>query len=363
MKRILVGGAGGTPSNNFIRSLRRSGEPFHFIGMTSRKYDLAKAPTEERYLVPPARDPAYREVLWQILTETRPDFFHAQHDFEIEVISEWRDELPVKTFLPDRQTVRLCVDKFLSYERWKAAGLRVPETIDIGSRADLDRAFARFGELWLRFRKGGGGLGALRTSDRSLAERWIEHYEGWGQFSAAECLTPDSVTWMSLWKDGELICAQGRKRLYWEFASRSVAGVTGITGTGVTVSDPEVDRVALAAIQAIDPAPTGIFGVDLTYDANGTPNPTEINIGRFFTTIDFFTAAGLNMPALYLKAAFDEPLPAIEPRVNPLPEGLAWVRGMDCEPVLVPLQDIENWDVELRGRVKDASLSAPGRRP
>lgn len=351
MKRILVGGAGGTPSNNFIRSLRQSGERFHFIGMTSRKYDLAKAATDERYLVPPARDPGYRDVLGQILAETRPDFFHAQHDFEIEVISEWRDDLPVRTFLPDRETVRACVDKFLSYERWKRAGLRVPDTIEIGSRADLDDAFARFGELWLRFRKGGGGLGALRTSDRSLAERWIEHYDGWGHFSAAECLTPDSVTWMSLWKNGELICAQGRKRLYWEFASRSVAGVTGITGTGVTISDPEVDRVALAAIRAIDPAPNGIFGVDLTYDAQGSPNPTEINIGRFFTTIDFFTAAGLNMPALYLKAAFDEPLPPVEPRINPLPEGLAWVRGMDCEPVLLPLQAIEDWETALRGRL------------
>jgi hypothetical protein len=357
MKKILVGGAGGTPSNNFIRSLRQSGEPVHFIGMTSRKYDLAKARTEERYLVPTARDPRYREVLRQIIAETRPDFFHAQHDFEIEVISEWRNELPVRTFLPAKETIRRCVDKYISYEYWKRAGIKVPETIDIGSRDDLRRAFQHFGELWLRLRKGGGGLGALRTSDYGLAERWIDYYEGWGQFSAAECLTPHSVTWMSLWKDGELICAQGRKRLYWEFASRSIAGVTGITGTGVTVSDPEVDGVALAAIRAIDDAPTGIFGVDLTYDAAGRPNPTEINIGRFFTTIDFFTAAGLNMPALYLKAAFDEPLPDIPVRINPLPEGLAWVRGMDCEPVLLPLATIEQWEEQLRQRYVEARLA------
>jgi hypothetical protein len=164
---------------------------------------------------------------------------------------------------------------------------------------------------------------------------------------------------MSLWKNGELICAQGRKRLYWEFASRAVAGVTGITGTGVTVSDPEVDRVALAAIRAIDSNPNGIFGVDLTYDAQGVPNPTEINIGRFFTTIDFFTAAGLNMPALYVKAAFDEPLPLLERRINPLPEGLAWVRGMDCEPVLLPLQTIQQWEDDLRARATTHGRLSP----
>jgi hypothetical protein len=202
MKRILVGGAGGTPSNNFIHSLRQSGEPFYFIGMTSSKYDLAKAKTDERYLVLPARDARYRDVLGQIIAETRPDFFHAQHDFEIEVISEWRDELPVRTFLPAKETVRACVDKYLSYEKWKLAGLTVPETMEIGSRADLKTAFERFGEPWLRLRKGGGGLGALKTSDYALAERWIEFFRGWGQFSAAECLTSQSVTWMSLWKDG-----------------------------------------------------------------------------------------------------------------------------------------------------------------
>ena len=64
----------------------------------------------------------------------------------------------------------------------------------------------------------------------------------------------------------------------------------------MTVSDPVVDDIAQRAIRAINPEPSGIFGVDLTYDRDGVPNPTEINIGRFFTTHQFFTAAGLNMP-------------------------------------------------------------------
>jgi hypothetical protein len=151
------------------------------------------------------------------------------------------------------------------------------------------------------------------------------------------------VTWMSLWSKGELICAQSRKRLYWEFASRSIAGVTGITGTGVTIADPTVDRIAVDGILAIDSTPHGLFGVDLTYDHDGVPCLTEINIGRFFTTIDFFAAAGLNMPALYLRAAFDEPVAIDGRRINPLPENLAWVRGMDTEPVLIRLEQLREW--------------------
>ena len=205
MKRILVGGAGGTPSNNFIASLGQAPEPFYVIGITSNKYDLAKARTDERHLVPPASHARYPDVLKQIVVETRPDFFHAQNDQEIEVISELRDEIGVQTFLPAKETVRLCIDKIRSYEKWREAGLTVPETIEIRTPADLKRACEAFGEIWLRIRKGAFGYGSLRTSSYDFAASWVEHFDGWGLFSAAECLDARSVTWMSLWKDGALV--------------------------------------------------------------------------------------------------------------------------------------------------------------
>jgi carbamoyl-phosphate synthase large subunit len=131
-----------------------------------------------------------------------------------------------------------------------------------------------------------------------------------------------------------------------------VSGVTGITGTGVTVSDKKLDKLAIKTIMAIDDRPNGLYGVDMTYDKDGIPNPTEINIGRFFTTHQFFTEAGLNMPYIYVKAAFSERLPVIKKKINPLPNGLAWVRGMDCEPVLIPLKNINSFEVELKKRLE-----------
>jgi len=147
------------------------------------------------------------------------------------------------------------------------------------------------------------------------------------------------------------VVAQGRKRLYWELARLAPAGVTGITGTGVTVSDPEIDAMALRAIQAIDERPNGIFSVDLTYDERGVANPTEINIGRFFTTHEFFTQAGLNMPALLVMLAWGEDLPDGYPAVNPLPSGLAWVRGVDFLPHLTTVEEIEASVAEYERRV------------
>jgi carbamoyl-phosphate synthase large subunit len=83
---------------------------------------------------------------------------------------------------------------------------------------------------------------------------------------------------------------------------------------------------------------------------HGIPNPTEINIGRFFTTHFFFTKAGLNMPQIYVKLAFGEKLSPIKKKINPLTEGIAWVRGMDIEPVLTDIATINQAVADLKER-------------
>jgi carbamoyl-phosphate synthase large subunit len=241
------------------------------------------------------------------------------------------------------------VNKFLSYDRWKSAGIKVPETLMLYTLEDLRAAFSKLGgRVWLRAVEGGGGSGALPTSNLDFGERWIEQFKGWGRFSASAMLTPRSVTFLSLWHEGRLVVAQTRRRRSWNFGDRTLSGVTGITGVGETCSDPVVTDVSLKAIQAIDRAPHGIFGVDLTYDHAGVPNPTEINIGRFFTTHYFFTKAGLNLPEIYVNLALDGIFPTLPRTINPLPDGLVWIRGMDVEPVLTTAEDLDKCEAGLQ---------------
>jgi hypothetical protein len=343
MKRILVLGAGGAPTTNFVRSLRLAkDEQWHIVGVDADPYCLQRAETDEKHLIPYSDDPDYLPVLQQIIRESGATFAHAQNDTEVEYLSAHREELGCAVFLPAHETVRICVDKFLSFEKWKEAGLTVPETMMIENEDDLQKAFSLFGpRIWLRAVRGAFGKGSLPTEDFVQAKAWLDFQKGWGTFSAAACLEPQSVTWQSLWQNGELICAQGRKRLYWEFANRAPSGITGITGTGLTVSDPILDDLALRTIKSVDPKPHGIFSVDMTYDRHGLPNPTEINIGRFFTTHLFFSEAGCNMPLLYVKLAFNETITRPVPTINPLPEGLLWIRGMDREPVLTTTKAVE----------------------
>lgn len=353
MKRILVHGAGGAPSANFIRSLRLADEPFFIIGIDIDRFCLQRSEADKNYLMPAMTDPCYRELYVDLLQREDIDFIHCQVDLEIPFLSTNRHALNLPVFMPGHEAVVASQDKMRSYEIWRDAGLPVPRTVLLKDESDLKEAFSCLGPmLWVREMRGSAGRNALPTDSLALAREWVNRHGGWGRFTAAECLTPESVTWMSVWKDGELIVAQTRKRAYWESANRSPAGVTGITGTGITYSDERVTEIALAAIHAIEREPNGIHSIDMTYDTRGVPNPTENNVGRFFTTHFFFAKAGCNMPYIYTRLGLHEGVPPLPKKINPLPNGLAWVRGMDIEPRLTTLDAIDAVERELAERTR-----------
>lgn len=343
MSKILIAGAGGAPSEGVINSILAGNRQETVIGMGAEPTDLVLSAAHKKIFAPYADRPEYKAHLLKILNTEKPDLVHFQNDLEIFHASLIREEIlatGTKLFMPDHKVIDTCVHKYKSYQAFKAAGIPVPENMMINNEDDLRMAFAELGDengkIWLRTASiGGGGKGAIPTADFAMAKAWIEHYKGWGDFVAAEMLTPDTVTWLSIWHEGELVVAQSRERRGWTHGSRSISGVTGVTKVGVTCDKLDVDRIAIDAIKAVTNKPHGIFGVDMAYDKSGMPNPTEINISRFFTTVLFFTSAGLNMPEIFKDIALYGEIPKFKKRINPLPTGLLWLRGMDVVPRLM----------------------------
>jgi carbamoyl-phosphate synthase large subunit len=343
MKKILIAGAGGAPSEGVIKSLLKSNKEEKIIGMGSQASDLILSAAEEKYLIPQSDSKSYKKSLLNLIRKIQPDFIHFQNDLEIYHASKFINEinqLGVKTYMPQHEIIDVCVHKYKSYLKFRDAGIQVPRNIQIKNEEDLKRAFLTLGNIngyiWLRNASiGGGGKGALPTNDFKFAKGWITHYNGWGDFLAAELLTKKTVTWLSLWHEGELVVAQTRIRKAWTHGNRAISGVTGVTKIGQTISDPKVDKIALSSIKAITNKPHGIFGVDMAYDINNIPNPTEINISRFFTTILFFTEAGLNMPTIFKDIALYGVFPKLNNIKNPLKDNLLWFRAMDKNPILV----------------------------
>ncbi len=348
MNKILIAGAGGAPTEGVIFSLLKNPNNY-IIGMGSEPTDLILSKSHKKYYVPYANTPEYKNKLLSILNSEKPDLVHFQNDLEIYHASLIREDIEAtgtKIFMPEHSVIDTCVHKYKSYLAFKKAGVVVPENIEINTEEDLKSAFKELGDsdgkIWLRDSGiGGGGKGALPTSDYALAKSWIDHYDGWGDFIAAEMLTPKTVTWLSIWHEGELVVAQTRAREGWTHGNRAISGVTGVTKVGVTVSDEQITQVAINTVKAVSDKPHGIFGVDMAYDKNGVPNPTEINISRFFTTVRFFTEAGVNFPEIFKQLALGEKTNMSKGVINPLADGLMWVRGMDTEPLLIVKESIE----------------------
>lgn len=340
--KVLIAGAGGAPSEGVIDSLLKDPKGDEIIGMGSEPTDLALSKAKRKYLVPYADKPNYKEALLNILMKEKPDLIHFQNDLEIFEASKIRNEIEAigtKVFMPSHEVIDTCVNKYKSYLKWSEAGMDVPKNIFLKNEDDLKAAFSELGDkdgkIWLRASSiGGGGKGALPTNDFEFAKRWIEQFEGWNDFVAAEMLTKDTVTWLSIWHEGELVVAQTRARNGWTHGNRTLSGVTGVTKVGQTISNDKVTVVAIESIKNIDPKPHGIYGVDMAYDRKGVPCPTEINISRFFTTIKFFTEAGLNMPCIFKDIALYNEFPSLPVKINPLENDLLWLRGMDTLPML-----------------------------
>ncbi|HZF62227.1 MAG TPA: hypothetical protein VEZ52_11475 [Desulfovibrio sp.] len=342
MKKIIITGAGSAQSNGVINSLLMGNGGEEIIGLGAMPEELVMCNAHKKYLMPYAKEECYKEKLLSVLIKEKPDMIHFQHDFELSVAVRFRDEIEaigVRMLVPDNETIDTCVHKYKSWLKFKAAGIVVPENLVLKNKADLKYAFDHLGNedgtIWLRSMSiGGGGKGSLPTSDLEEACDWIDRCHGWGDFVAAQLLTTQTVTWLSIWHAGSLVVGQTRRRKSWAHSSLSPSGITGVTKVGETWHDESVDSVAISAVKAVSAVPHGIYGVDMTYDKNGIPNPTEINISRFFTTVQFFSEAGLNMPVILKDIVLYNKFPNL-PRVNnPLPDGLLWLRGMDCAPML-----------------------------
>jgi carbamoyl-phosphate synthase large subunit len=357
MENILITSSGGSPASGVIRSLRMSDLQLNITGTDSNPWTVHRSEADATYLVPNGNEINYLPNMQSIIEDNNIDFIHCQNSSEIIYVSKYRKKLNCNYFLPSHDAIKACTDKYLSYKIWKKRGIPVPKTILIENEKDLKLAYDTMRQrIWIRATKGSAGKGALSSDNFAEIKNWVDKYNGWGKFTAAERLTNDSITWMAIMKDGELISAQGRKRHYWEFANRAPSGVTGITGLGSTVTNKQLDRISQDAIFAIDKNPNGIWCVDLTFDNQGVPNPTEINIGRFFTTVHFFTLAGFNFPEVYIRCGLDKPLNFTPPLVNPCKPNLYWLRGVDFLPKLLSQNDFD--EMKKNYRINDIGVSS-----
>ena len=342
MRKILITGAGGNAAINFINSLKLTNEKFYFIGVDVSPEHLECSPVDVRYIVPKVTSPDYLERLSKIIEKEKVDFLHPQPDVEVAFWSKNKDKVPCRIFLPKPHAVDLCHDKAEFATLMEASGVPVPRSYILNNDKDLEEKLHLLKRItdvvWCRARRGAGSRAALPVKSYTQAKNWINYWvEMKGlkteDFMISEYLPGKEFAFQSIWKNGELVTSMARERVEYMFGNLMPSGQSSSPSIARTVHREDVNSIAVKAILAVDPSPSGIFCVDLKENSGGVPCVTEINIGRFFTTSNFFSEAGINMPYIYTQLAFDD-LNQDYAKYNAIPADLFWVRGVDRLPRL-----------------------------
>jgi carbamoyl-phosphate synthase large subunit len=341
MKRILVTGAGGAPGANFISSLRLvKGESFYIVGADINKYHLELTRgLDAKYILPTVDSPNYLEKLNEIIEKEKIDFVHSQPEQEVLFISKNKDKVNAKTFFPKPETLAITNDKAVLNQLFQKNNIQVPRAYHIKNESDIQMAFdnlLRFQDkVWLRATHGAGSRASLPVNTMLQATGWIDYWTKMkglkiSDFMISEFLPGGEFAFQSIWHEGELITSMVRKREEYLFGNLFPSGQSSSPSVAITVHRDDINELATKAIKLADIKASGIFCADIKENKDGVPCLIEINAGRFFTTSNNFSTAGLNMPYYYVKMALEgiESLPKL-PKYNGIPAGWYWVRLMD----------------------------------
>ncbi len=291
---------------------------------------------DRAYHLPTARKRNYLIALNKVIEKERIDAVFPQPDPEVRRVSEEREKLHAKIFLPDKKAVSNCLDKFETLMIWHKTSLRrEPVVLSVNDASVHQRIAALEYPCWIRAREGAGGLLSCRASDASTVENWVLFY--WDQgiktdFIAEEYLPGRDYCFMSIWNHGVLVTSMIRERLSW--VGHRLIGTGGTSKLNRVVHSSTVNSKSLDAIRAVSKSPHGIFCVDLKEDSDRVPCPTEINC-RFTTNVHYLTLASIklahpewNFPWLASRLALGEEIPDCS-KTNALPADLWFTKNTD----------------------------------
>ncbi len=350
MTTVLVLGAGGSAGANVVDALRRSGRGYRVVGADASPVNLHLSAADDRVIIPRADQPGYVDALRAVVCKFSCDVVHPQPDPDVRALAAVRDRVGARTYLPTDAALALAGDKLACAQRLRDAGVGVPESANYESLADIvgvtEELPTRHERVWVRARVGAGARGSLPVRTGAQAEAWIRWWideRGMqpSDFMGSAMLPGREFAYQSVWQDGTLLAGQARERVEYLYGHLTPSGQTSTPAVARTVAEPAVDDVALRAIRALDTEPRGVYCVDIKQAADGTPKVTEINAGRFFTTSNFFAAAGLNMPDMVVRCALGERVAPVGS--SPLPPDLYWIRMVDMGYVLVPGDELDCW--------------------
>jgi len=343
---ILLLGAGSGGGNNLIRSLQKGSLSLNIIGGNANKFDALRSIVSPTYVLPIARSSEYIDKLNNLIVKEHIDLIIVSNITEMEVVSEKRQQIKSKVFLPHDTIMKVCNDKVKTFELFKKNDIKCAKFKRLESADDLyDFANTyKFEKYWVRAIRGAGSVAAAWFYTPTQAEDWLNLWINlrnmpWSDFMIEEFLPGEDYALQSVWKDGVLQVCKMIRRVEYVHMRNTLSGSSSSPVVAVTERNKEVIETALKAVNVLsrltDGKPNGNFSMDFKENADGTPYITEVNIGRFCMITPIFDFTGkINTAIRHVECGLNLDITKEADPID-IEEDVYLLRGLDMEPLVV----------------------------
>jgi len=188
--KVIVTGVGGGVGQSILRALRLSQLDLQVIGLDIDPWSAGLYRCHKGYLVPPASDPNYIEVLLNICEQEKADALIPGSDPELPVLApakELLEKTGTKVIISSEDAIRICRDKLAAYRFFRERNLPYVPTAEANEATALAREVGF--PLVVKPAGGSGSKGVTVVFNEEELEKALVE----GEIIAQEYLIP--VTW------------------------------------------------------------------------------------------------------------------------------------------------------------------------
>ena len=285
---VLISGAGGAGTIEIIRTLKEMG-CYRIVAIDASPYAYGLKLADAGYVVPFATAPDFKGAIESIMVKEKPDYVIPLVDEEILAFHTIAEQFSTTVITPVPHFCRLSLDKWLTCQTLREAGILVPET---WLATDKD-AIKYPAIIKPRSGRGSRGLACLRrVGDLNVYLERVpdppQAYVVQKNIDGRE-FTVSAVVGL----DGQILA----------IVPKEVLIKSGITLAGVTRIVPEIETVCRQIQERL--TANGPFNVQLIIDEQNKPHIFEIN-PRYSTTVALTIAAGVHEVDLVIRHAQGE---------------------------------------------------------